>query len=310
MEALLSKFERYLQIEKNASDHTQRNYLSDLRQFKEFLQAKEGVSQINVSHIQLIDVKMIRSFLAYLFRKGNSSSSMARKLASLRTFFKFLHREGVVSTNWAKLVLTPKQIRKLPSYMTVDEAFRLVESPRADTFAELRDKAILETFYSSGIRISELVSLNLKNIDFRLGILHVMGKGGKERIAPLGEKALEALKKYLTARSSLMEKESVIKSQEATFLSQKGQRLSVRRTRDLVYKYAKLVELNKHISPHALRHSCATHLLEAGADLRFIQELLGHASLSTTQRYTHISIDRLLAVYDRAHPRAKAGKSS
>ncbi|MBI4596692.1 MAG: tyrosine recombinase XerC [Candidatus Tectomicrobia bacterium] len=306
MDELIHKFEQYLRVEKNASDNTQRNYLSDLSQFKEFFCEKEKTTAFKP---ELVDTKTIRAYLAYLFKKGNNPSSMARKLASLRTFFKFLHREGVISNNWAKLVLTPKQLKKLPTYLTVDDTFRLIESPRGDNFSELRDRAILETFYSSGLRISELVSLNLNDMDFRLGITHVKGKGGKERIVPLGEKAIEALKSYLKARSSLLESNPEHRigpeSKEAAFLSLRGKRISVRRTRDLVYKYAKQIDLLKHISPHALRHSCATHLLEAGADLRFIQEFLGHASLSTTQKYTHISLDRLLEVYDRSHPRAK-----
>lgn len=306
LDKLIQKFEQYLKVEKNASEHTQRNYLSDLYQFKEFFYKKESITAFKA---ELIDAKTVRSYLASLFHRGNSPSSMARKLASLRSFFKFLHKEGVVANNWARLVVTPKQLNKLPTYMTVDETFRLVESPKGDEFGNLRDKAILETFYSSGLRISELVSLDLNNLDFRLGIIHVRGKGGKERIVPLGEKALEAFNSYLPARSRLVENLQDMpmseEAKEAAFLSQKGKRISIRRTRDLVYKYAKQIDLLKHISPHALRHSCATHLLEAGADLRFIQEFLGHASLSTTQRYTHVSLDRLLEVYDRAHPHAK-----
>ena len=242
---------------------------------------------------------VLRKYLSFLHRK-NRKSSIARKLSTLRSFFKYLVREQILSANPAKPVSTPKVEKLLPSTLTVDEAFRLVESPSRDkrmSETELRDRAILELLYSSGIRVSELVGLNPDRVDLDLGIIKVMGKGRKERIVPIGTKAIEALKSYAKIRGR-MEDTSPL------FLNLRGGRLTDRSVVRLVKKYGRQSGIFRKISPHSLRHTFATHLLDAGADLREIQEMLGHASLSTTQRYTHLTVGKLMEVYDKAHPRS------
>jgi integrase/recombinase XerC len=287
---LIRQFIHYLSAEKNASPHTCRNYLRDLEQFESFL---EG------SAVEKVDRMVLRKYLSFLHRK-NRKSSIARKLSTLRSFFKYLVREQIISANPAKPVSTPKVEKLLPSALTVDEAFRLVESPSREKIireTELRDRAILELLYSSGIRVSELVGLNPDRVDLDLGIIRVMGKGRKERIVPIGTKAMEALKSYAEIRGT-MEDTSPL------FLNRRGGRLTDRSVVRLVKKYGRQSGIFRKISPHSLRHTFATHLLDAGADLREIQEMLGHASLSTTQRYTHLTVGRLMEVYDQAHPRS------
>jgi integrase/recombinase XerC len=287
---LIQQFVYYLSAEKDASPHTCRNYLSDLEQFERFL---EGAA------VEKVDRMILRKYLSFLHRK-NRKSSIARKLSTLRSFFKYLVREQIVSANPAKPVSTPKVEKLLPSALTVDEAFRLVESPSREKIireTELRDRAILELLYSSGIRVSELVGLNPDRVDLNLGIIKVMGKGRKERIVPIGTKAMEALKDYAEIRGT-MEDTSPL------FLNRRGGRLTDRSVARLVKKYGRQSGIFRKISPHSLRHTFATHLLDAGADLREIQEMLGHASLSTTQRYTHLTVGKLMEVYDQAHPRS------
>ena len=287
---LIRQFIHYLSAEKNASPHTCRNYLRDLEQFESFL---EGAA------VEKVDRMVLRKYLSFLHRK-NRKSSIARKLSTLRSFFKYLVREQIISANPAKPVSTPKVEKLLPSALTVDEAFRLVESPSREKIireTELRDRAILELLYSSGIRVSELVGLNPDRVDLDLGIIRVMGKGRKERIVPIGTKAMEALKSYAEIRGT-MEDTSPL------FLNRRGGRLTDRSVVRLVKKYGRQSGIFRKISPHSLRHTFATHLLDAGADLREIQEMLGHASLSTTQRYTHLTVGRLMEVYDQAHPRS------
>ena len=254
--------------------------------------------------IEKVDRIAIRKYLSFLHRK-NKKSSIARKISSLRSFFKYLVREQMVPSNPAKSVSTPKIEKTLPTTLTVDEAFRLMESPKSISKKSsegakekgLRDRAILELLYSSGLRVSELVGLNSNQLDLDLGIVRVMGKGRKERIVPVGVKAIEVLKAYLEERGML-------KGDEAIFVNSLGGRLTARSVGRLVKKYSRHSGIFRKVSPHSLRHSFATHLLDAGADIREIQEMLGHSSLSTTQRYTHVSMGKLMEVYDKAHPRS------
>ena len=299
-QGLIGQFIHYLEMEKNASPHTCRNYLRDLEQFAGFLKGSgTALSLEGKVAIEKVDRMAIRKYLSFLHRK-NRKSSIARKLSTLRSFFKYLVREQIISTNPAKPVSTPKVEKRLPTVLSVDEAFRLVESPSKEDRsieAGLRDRAFMELLYSSGIRVSELVGLNVNRVDLDLGIVKVLGKGRKERIVPVGAKAVEALKAYLEIRGAL-EDESPL------FINLRGGRLTARSVARFVKKYGRNSGIFRKIGPHSLRHTFATHLLDAGADLREIQEMLGHVSLSTTQRYTHLSLDKLMEVYDRAHPRS------
>ncbi|RKY02533.1 MAG: tyrosine recombinase XerC [Spirochaetes bacterium] len=247
-----------------------------------------------------IDYLIIRAFVSELMAYY-SRATVGRKLASLRSFFAYLSKKGIVAKNPAKIVATPKREKKLPSFLTVDEAFRLMEVPDDDTILCLRDKAILELFYSSGLRLSELASLNIGNIDFNLEVIKVVGKGSKERIVPMGTKAIEAIKEYFKERKR---KESLL-ADSPLFINNRGERISTRSIARIVKKWANKAYLFKNVSPHTLRHTFASHLLGGGADLRTIQELLGHVSLSTTQKYTHISMENIMKIYDTAHPRSK-----
>jgi integrase/recombinase XerC len=289
------QFIHYLSSEKNASPHTCRGYQNDLEEFENFLKSS-GIYLSPAGEIEMekVDRIAIRKYLSFLHRK-NKKSSIARKVSTLRSFYKYLTREHLVPSNPAKSVSTPKVEKLLPTTLTVDEAFRLMESPAEKS--RLRDRAILEFLYSSGIRVGELVGLNVNHLDLELGIVRVMGKGRKERIVPVGVKAIEALKAYLEERGDL-------DGEEPLFLNLRGGRLTARSVGRLVKKYTRRSGIFRKVSPHSLRHTFATHLLDAGADIREIQEMLGHASLSTTQRYIHLSLGKLMEVYDRAHPRS------
>jgi len=301
------RFITYLSVEKNASDNTISSYSRDIDQFEEFLKSSgECLGADNDLDVKLIDQEAIRSFLSFLSKNGLWKSSMARKLACIRSFFRFLMREGVLKTNSAALVSTPKFSRPLPRFLSVDEVFHLLETPDTSTPSGLRDRALLETLYATGLRVSELTSLNIKDVDLSLGVVRVFGKGGKERIALLGRKAVDALKSYLERREDLKGQGSP----DAFFLSSRGKRMSRRTVARLLEKYVDKCGLVRKVNPHALRHTFATHLLDNGADLRGIQELLGHSRLSTTQRYTHVSMSRLQEVYDRAHPRSGIGSGA
>jgi len=297
---LIGQFIHHLSAEKNASPHTCRNYLKDLRQFEGFLKnSGKCVSPTGKVELEKADRMAIRGYLSFLYRK-NRKTSIARKLSTLRSFFRYLVKEQRLSCNPAKAVCMPKAEKLLPTVLTVDEAFRLMDSPATTGKPRdrmLRDRAVLELFYSSGIRVSELVGLNLDRTDLELGIVKVMGKGRKERIVPMGSKAIGALRSYLETRAGA-------DGSEPLFINPKGQRLTARTVARLVKEYTKRSGIFRKVSPHSLRHSFATHLLDAGADLREIQEMLGHASLSTTQRYTHLTVGRLMEVYDKAHPRS------
>jgi integrase/recombinase XerC len=305
MKALIEKYRDHLRIERNASAHTIRNYGVDLEQFLDFLNEKNLARGAGGEvAADKIDPLAIRAFLSSLYR-DHKKSSLARKLATLRSFLKYLVQEGHLRRNPAEIVATPRQEKPLPKFLPVDEAFALMETPDASSTWGARDKAILETLYSTGIRVSELVGLSEGDVDRSLGIVRVFGKGGKERIVPIGEKALEALADYFAKRDRTTPKNGEKGRKAPIFVNVRGGRLTARSVARILQKHLVRGGIWRKAGPHALRHSFATHLLDAGADLRAIQELLGHASLSTTQRYTHVSVDRLMEVYDRAHPRAK-----
>ena len=289
----IDQFIRYLATERNVSLHTVEAYSSDLEQFREFLQGELGdkATAEGVNHI------LIRRYMA-LLHKSHKKSSIGRKLAAIRAFFRFLLRRGKIDKNPAEPVSSPKKEKRVPFHLTIDEVIALVESPRGDKFLTLRDRVILETLYSCGIRVSELTGLNLGELDMDNGLVRVLGKGNKERIVPLGSRAVEAITAYTDARGNPAASAPLL-------LNARGGRLSSRSVGRIVDKYILKLAALKKISPHTLRHTFATHMLEGGADLRAIQELLGHASLSTTQKYTHVSLDRLMEVYDKAHPKAR-----
>ena len=244
-----------------------------------------------------MDEAPIRAFISKLYKK-NKKVSISRKIASIRTFFEFLIRRGDMKSNSAKLVPTPKGEKRLPTFLTVDEVVKLVEAPGSDNVYEFRDRAILELLYSCGLRVSELVGINLNDLDLNSMSVKVLGKGKKERMATLGSKASSAIKTYLEQRLDLKPKEDYL------FVNSRGGRLTTRSIDRIIKKYAVKAGIQKSISPHVLRHTFATHLLGGGADLRAIQEMLGHESLSTTQRYTHTSVEKLMEIYDKTHPRA------
>ena len=281
-------FLRHLDVVRNVSPHTVRSYGSDLEQLSAFL---GDPAPAVVTHQDL------RRFLGHLIASGTKRSSLARKLSAVRSFYKHLNREGIVTTDPARLVATPKQERRLPAVLTVDDAFRLLAGP-GDKGDRLRDRAVLETLYSAGIRASELVGIDLADIDRRGRLIRIRGKGRKERIVPLGVIALAAIDAYVDQRQRSPDSSAV-------FVGPGGKRLTARTVQRILETYRKELGLQQKASPHTLRHSFATHMLESGADLRAIQELLGHASLSTTQRYTHVNLDALMEVYDKAHPKAR-----
>jgi tyrosine recombinase XerC len=286
-------FLAHLEREKGASAHTLRAYGSDLRQFAAHLRKQHG-RPVEPGDV---DVLAIRGFLAWLHEKGCDRATVARKLASLRTFFRYLSREGLVRTNPARLIASPRQHRKIPSHLAEVDMAALVEVPGEEESAVLA-RAVLELLYATGIRCSELVGLDLAEIDFEARMVRVLGKGRKERIVPFGGSAHQALLRYLPMRARRRPRS------DALLVNRRGGRLTDRYIRKLVAARVRQVAIRTRVSPHTLRHSFATHLLERGADLRAIQELLGHSSLSTTQRYTHVNAAYLLSIYSKSHPRA------
>tara|TARA_B110000438_G_scaffold44093_1_gene44086 strand:- start:1637 stop:2599 length:963 start_codon:yes stop_codon:yes gene_type:complete len=305
MKYLVKEFKDYLIGEKNASQHTISAYLNDLTQFEIFLRETGHACTNSQIQIEQIDRLAIRSFLGQLYEKSNSGASMGRKLSTLRSFFNFLCREGHIKTNIIKTIPVPKKINRLPSYLSVDEVFRLLELPKANSFAGARDKTIFGMFYDTGIRISELVKLSLEDLKIEQQTVKVLGKGKKERLLPFGKKTAAVIKSYLKFRADHIKNMTLPSDPPGLFLNQRGQTISTRGVRKIMHQYIRANNFPKNISPHSLRHTFATHMLEAGADLRAIQEMLGHASLSTTQKYTHLTVDRLMETYDKAHPRAR-----
>jgi integrase/recombinase XerC len=305
MEKLLEQFLEHLRFERNLSEHTLRNYTSDLQQFLEHLAPANQSKKRELPSVRQIDHITVREWLATLHGEHKSKSSIARKLAALRTFFQFLVREGILETNPAKLINTPRLEKKLPQHLTVEEAIRFIETPDVETNLGKRDRAMLELMYATGVRVSELTKLNLGDVDLANKLIRVTGKRRKERIVPFGEPALEALKDYLSTRNTFLAHARIsVRDEKALFLNYQGTRITTRSVGRMIEKYIGICAGMHNISPHALRHSFATHLLDSGADLRDIQELLGHARLSTTQIYTHVSMEKLIEVYDKAHPKA------
>jgi len=322
---IIQKFLDYLKYERRFSEHTAKCYGADLAQYGEFLYGtpEDGQSEgesISFDHsgpatavATKVDLRIdqmllsastdsIRAYLAYLNEKDYSKATIARKLATLRSFYKFLVKRNNLSANPVTAVRTPKQDKKLPKFLEYEEVKRLLDTPPMNTWLGARDRAILETLYSTGIRVSELVALNMEDIDFLGEVVHVRGKGKKERITPIGASALQTIQHYMEFRNKRAQNNSNFDA-KVLFVNKHGRRLSTRSVRRKMDKYLKMAGLDPAISPHTLRHSFATHMLNNGADLRSVQELLGHQSLSTTQVYTHLTTTRLKEVYENAHPR-------
>jgi len=310
----IEKYLDYARFQRNLSPHTIRNYASDLQQFVSYLTHTPEGEPRPEPKLEQIDNLTIREFLGTLYQKKNKKSSIARKLASVRSFMKFLSVQEAIGTNPARTVVSPKQEIRLPDYLSIDMVVSLVESPDTGTDPGKRDRAILELLYAAGIRVGELVGLNLGDISLDEGLVRVVGKGSKERIVPFGKRAREALDTYLQVRGKRIKAKLSSQSGvrhpegEAVFLNVRGGRLTGRSVWNIVDRYVGQLAQRLKVHPHTLRHSFATHMLNAGADLRTIQELLGHESLSTTQKYTHVSVEHLIRVYESCHPRA--GKKS
>jgi len=302
MKRWIESFLETLLAEKGFSPNTCRAYRNDLEQFLVYLQ--DWASSLPKSgkkvDVRSVDDTAIRLYLGFLYKR-NQKSTIARKLSALRSFFRFLVKRGVISTNPAETVLTPKRGRPMPNYLPVDDMFRLLDGIEGGSVVALRNRAILETLYSTGVRVAELSGMDVGDVDFDMGFVRVIGKGNKERLVPVGEKALGFIRSYVERRGE--GRGPWISDPEPLFLNNRGGRLSTRSIARLLEKVVRQLGLMSPISPHGLRHTFATHMLDAGAGLREVQELLGHSSLTTTQRYTHVSINRLMAVYDKAHPR-------
>ena len=324
---IINEFLDYLKFERRFSEHTAKCYGADLMQFSDFLggihdNGNPGNESISMDHhehehgvatavaaqvdvnkiVQSVDTESVRAYMAHLNEKEYSKATIARKLATLRSFYKFLVKRNYITSNPVTSVRTPKQEKKLPRFLEYEEVKRLLETPQTNTWLGARDRAIMETLYSTGVRVSELVALNMEDIDFLGEVIHIRGKGKKERIAPIGTSALQTIQHYMEYRNKRAQNNSNF-DPKVLFVNKHGKRLSTRSVRRKMDKYLKMAGLDPAISPHTLRHSFATHMLNNGADLRSVQELLGHQSLSTTQVYTHLTTARLKEVYDNAHPR-------
>ena len=313
MRAHLDAFLKFLALNRDASAHTVRAYESDLSQFLDFTAAASGVTRDELDPARL-DRGALRAFLAGLHRRGQSRATAARKLAAVRTFLRYLRREGAIDDNPGALVATPKLDVRMPAHLSEGEMTALLSAPVGDTPLGRRDRAILELFYASGLRLSELADLDLDDVNLSARMVRVLGKGRKERLVPFNTSAARAIREYLKDREVLLRDAPVIagsrRRSDPLFVNYRGGRLTVRSVDRLVRRYVAATSVRLGISPHALRHSFATHLLQRGADLRAIQELLGHARLSTTQRYTHVNAAQLLEVYRKAHPRAGGAGSA
>ena len=302
LEQQIDAFAQYLADERRSSALTVETYVRDLRSFRDYVR-KAGLPL----DARKLDIVALRGFLSGLFR-NNQASTMKKKVSAIRSFYKFLLKRAIIAENPAAGLRSPKIGKSLPRFLSVEQAFRVMDAPpkeekRAKPL-QARDQALLETLYGTGVRVGELASMNIDHCDFSESSVRVLGKGGKERLVPLGKSALKSIQAYLPARRGLQVKSKGANT-DALWLSRTGRRLTVRQIQNIVRRHGTLGAGRGDLHPHAMRHSCATHLLDAGADLRSIQELLGHSSLSTTQKYTHVSVDRLMEVYDRAHPLAK-----
>ena len=299
MHSAVDGFLRSLRIERNASPLTLKSYAEDFNSLFDYLQDRVG----RIPEPAETDISMLRGYVAYLHECQYAKTTIARRLASLRSFFRYCAREKLVNSNPAKALRTPRTGRKLPSFLTAQQTVTLVEAPPSDEPLGLRDRAMLETMYSAGLRVAELVGLNLSDWDQDANVLRVRGKGRKERIAPVGRHASAALHEWLAVRE--VAKDLRPEDRKAVFLNRFGKRLTTRSVGRMLEKYVKSNGLDSKISPHSMRHTFATHMLDGGADLRSVQELLGHKSLTTTQIYTHVSTQRMRETYDKAHPHAQ-----
>ena len=301
MNDYIERFLDYLKSQRGYSPNTLKSYEADLRHFINYLKKNDNTKKIDPGQI---DFHVIRAYLGGLFKKYKKTT-ISRKLSAIRTFFLFLEKNNLNEGNPAAEISSPKQGSYIPEYLNVDDMFMLLDAPEPVTLTEVRNQAILELLYSCGIRVSELTGMNLPDIDHKERLIRVIGKGNKERIVPIGKKALASIVKYLDQSMVFRKKKGNLDDSKKTplFLNNRGGRLSSRSISSIIKKFVKEYGLVNDITPHSLRHTFATHLLDSGADLRSVQELLGHASLSTTQKYTHVSLDKLMDVYDKAHPR-------
>jgi integrase/recombinase XerC len=299
MDEALAEFLRHLALEKNASDHTVKSYREDLTQALEFFRTKANSRPLELSQLT---TRLLRAYLAWLHEQKYAKTTVARRLSAVRSWCRFLCRQGMLTVNPADGLRAPRQDRNLPHFLPEEALLRLLAAPPADTPLGVRDRAILETLYSAGLRVSELTGLNLDDVDFDSGLATVRGKGKRERLALLGPQALEALKQWREQRATMLGGRA--RGQAAVFLNKNGSRLTSRSVGRLLEKYLAQAGIDPRTSPHTLRHSFATHLLDHGADIRSVQELLGHRSLGTTQVYTHVTTTRLQESYQKAHPRA------
>lgn len=293
MKKQISEFLSYLRHERNASPHTISAYARDLAQLEDYFKAK-GVDWESADNV------VLRGFLAGLYEKKQKKSTIGRKLASVRSFYEFLVRRKRLEENPARVLATPRREKRIPSFLSEEEAVSFLDLPDSAEPLDQRDRAILEFLYATGIRVSELVAVDPEDVNFAERLIRVKGKGKKERLVPFGRRAANALESYMTARRSLLKNPA----ENALFLNYRGERLTSRSVERIVDKHVRRTALNRKISPHSLRHSFASHLLGRGADLRVIQELLGHESLGTTQKYTHMDLGQLLRVYKKSHPRS------
>jgi len=300
----LEKFGEYLATERNYSRATVEGYGSDLAEFGAFLRDYFKLGEVNEIALAKIDRAAVRAWLNQLYQ-GLTPASIERHLASARSFFRFLIRQGAADANPAKLVRSPKKQRKLPKVLSPDEVFALLETPEAVSAEGIRDRAILELFYASGMRVSELAGLNLDSVDLSRRLVRVFGKGSKERVVPINDTSAQRLKEWLSVRSRFRKLVLNKDSEQALFLNRRGRRISKQSLELMFKKYLKKSKILRPATPHTLRHSFATHLLDSRMGIRSIQELLGHSSLSTTQKYTHAGIKEIMEAYDDAHPRAK-----
>ena len=303
MENFIADFQIYLEVQRNVSKHTLKAYIADVEEFNNFLQESDITKRSDA--IINVEPETIRTYLSHLYWKKVKKVTVTRKISSLRSFYKFLLRAGKVKNNPAEMVQTPKIEKYMPTFLSVDETFQLLRDQGDHSVSGLRDSAMLELFYSSGLRLSELAGLNVTDLDFRQALVKLRGKGKKERIVPVGKQALQAIDDYLKKTIEVRKKWNENLFKNPLFLNTRGKRITARSIARIVDAMTVKSGIGRKISPHALRHTFATHLLNAGADLRSIQELLGHESLSTTQKYTAVNINRMMEVYDKAHPRAR-----
>ncbi len=301
MNDYITRFVDYIKSQRGYSLNTVRSYETDLRHFFDYLKKNNNTGSVDPLQI---DFHVIRAYLGGLFKRYKKTTIL-RKLSAIRTFFFFLEKNNLKEGNPAAEISSPKQGSYIPEYLNVDDMFMLLDAPEPETPREVRNQAILELLYSCGIRVSELTGVNLSDIDFKERLVRVIGKGNRERIVPIGKKALSVIERYLDQTEAVRKKAGYLPDSRNTplFLNNRGGRLSSRSVSSIIKGFVREYGLVNDVTPHSIRHTFATHLLDSGADLRSVQELLGHASLSTTQRYTHVSLDKLMEVYDRAHPR-------